>query len=270
MEDLAEAIRSVLTDDEQMTVRQVFYQLVSRGAIEKSELQYRAVVRQLTLMRRDGRADLDSIADNTRWVHKPTSYRNLKEAVDRLARGYRRAKWDDQELYVEVWLEKDALAGVLFPVTGSYDVPLMVTRGYPSVTYLASAAGEIQRVGKPTVLLYCGDYDPSGVDINRNVQDGIHEFAPEADVTLQRIAVTEDQIASLGLPTRPTKRSDARAHKFEGESVELDAIPGRRLRELVEGAIKRYIDMDAWILSSRRELGDRGRLRKWIEALPDA
>ncbi len=125
------AIKTVLaTDETPMTVRQVFYRLVSLGVIDKTEAEYKSTIcRLLTDMRRDGDIPYQWIADNTRWMRKPATYSNLEHAIQETAQFYRRRLWDDQGVYVEVWLEKDALAGVLYPITAQYDVPLMVTRG---------------------------------------------------------------------------------------------------------------------------------------------
>jgi hypothetical protein len=197
-----------LAADNPMTVRQVFYQLVSQGVIAKTEAEYKStVVRLLAAMRRAGEIPFDWIADNTRWMRKPKTYSDVEQALQRTAEAYRRSLWDNQDVYVEIWLEKDALAGVLYRVTSSWDVPLMVTRGYPSLSYLYEAADTIAAVGKPAHLYYFGDNDPSGLDITRAV---------EAEVYFERVAVTAAQITDLGLPTRPTKKTDSRSKGFEG------------------------------------------------------
>ena len=239
MVELRETISEVLAENVPMTVRQVFYQLVSRGAIAKTETEYnQTVVRLLTDMRVSGEIPFSAIADNTRWMRKPRSYSSLEAAIRLTAETYRRATWDNQPVYVEVWLEKDALAGVVLEETGPWDVPLMVTRGYASVSYLYAAAETIRECGKPAYLYYLGDHDPSGVDIPRNVEARLRQFAPEADIHFQRLAVTPAQITEWNLPTRPTKATDTRAKNFTGESVEVDAIPPAQLRSLVRNAIE--------------------------------
>jgi hypothetical protein len=240
------AIYSTLEADHPMTVRQVFYQLVSRRAIEKTEAEYnRTVGRLLTDMRRAGEVPFDWIADNTRWMRKPKSYSSLADMLTQQQRFYRRALWDDQNAYVEIWLEKDALAGVLFEETEPWDVPLMVTRGYPSISYLHQAAMAIRLRGKPAHLYYFGDHDPSGRDITRATEKGLREFAPDADIRFERVAVTEQQIRDLRLPTRPTKKTDSRSKGFHGESVEVDAIPAATLRALARRSIECHIDRAA-------------------------
>jgi hypothetical protein len=117
-----------------VTVRQMFYMLTVRGAVEKKESGYRKAQRQLVLLRREGEVPYNWIADNTRWMRKPTTYAGLGDFFDRAAAYYRQDLWVRSDVYVEVWCEKDALAGVLMPVTREYDVPLMVARGYSSET----------------------------------------------------------------------------------------------------------------------------------------
>jgi hypothetical protein len=121
----------------------------------------------------------------------------------------------------------------------------MVTRGYPSVSYLHNAAVQIESWGKPTLIYYFGDHDPSGVDISRNVEARLREFAPDTQIYFERVAVNPDQIERMGLITRPTKTTDSRSKGFAGESVEVDAIPARTLRAMARDCITACIDEDA-------------------------
>ena len=158
----------LLRDDNPMTIRQLFYRLVSLGTIAKTEAEYKSTVGRLLIeMRRDGEVPFNWIADNTRWMRKPRTHSSLAGFLRRSAETYRRSIWDNQDAYVEVWLEKDALAGVLIDVTDPWDVPLMVTRGYASLSYLHAAAVCIKSKRKPAFLYYLGDHDPSGLDITR-------------------------------------------------------------------------------------------------------
>jgi hypothetical protein len=226
-----------------MTVRQVFYRLVSAGVIAKTENEYKNTVgRLLTEMRLTGDIPYGWIADNTRWMRKPDTHSGLEAIQEHAARTYRRSIWDNQDCYVEVWLEKDALAGVLMDVTEPWDVPLMVTRGYPSLSYVHEAAEAIEAKGKPSFLYYFGDYDPSGLDINRVVETRLRKFAPDADITFNRVAVIEEQIVTMRLPTRPTKMTDSRSKCFGRESVEVDAIPPKTLKAIAEECITGHID----------------------------
>ena len=123
-----------------------------------------------------------------------------------------------------------------------WDVPLLVTRGYASLSYLHEAAEAIAAQCKPAYLYYFGDHDPSGVDIPRNVERRLREFAPDAEIHFERVAVTPEQVLEWKLPTRPTKATDTRAKSFEGESVEVDAIPPAMLRQLTRDCIVRHVD----------------------------
>lgn len=236
------AIHDTLEADNPQTVRGLFYQLVSQGVVPKTEAAYKGLVGRLCVrMRRTGALPYDWLADNTRWMRKPDSHTGLASVLQRTAETYRRNLWADLPVYVEVWLEKDALAGVLYEATRAWDVPLMVTRGYPSLSYVFAAAEALKVHAKPAHLYYLGDHDPSGVDIPRKVEHDLREFAPDVDLHFERLAVTEDQIGRLNLPTRPTKRTDTRAKNFKGESVEVDAIPARQLRALVAEAIAQHV-----------------------------
>ncbi len=271
MENIKAAIYQALKEDAPMTVRQVFYRLVSMGVIHKTEAEYKGtIVRLLSEMRRAGEVPFSWVADNTRWQRKPRTYSSLESMLKRTAETYRRAVWDNQDVYVEVWLEKDALAGVLMEETEAWDVPLMVTRGYPSISYLYSAAETIAEQGKPTYLYYFGDYDPSGLDIPRKVESDLRGFTQElgfdAKIYFERVAVNQSQIKSMKLPTRPTKKTDSRSKGFIGESVEVDAIPPRTLREIVRGCITQHIDDGAYQIMKAAEESERETLQSFRAA----
>jgi hypothetical protein len=263
IQTIRNALYDVLAADNPATVRGVFYQMVGRGVIVKAESEYkRTVCRLLAQMRLSGDIPFGWLADNTRWMRKPTTYSSLESALRITAETYRRSVWDLQSAYVEVWLEKDALAGVLLQVTSPWDVPLMVTRVYPSLSYLYEAAETISRVEKPVYIYYLGDYDPSGVDIPRNVEARLREFAPAAEIHFERIAVTQQQIRDLNLPTRPTKTKDSRAGQFDGESVEVDAIPARVLRDLVDRNIRQHVSQSSLQVLGLAEESERDLLRR--------
>jgi len=261
MAKIRKDLYGVLEGDNPMTVRQVFYQLVSRGVIAKTEAEYKqTVVRLLTTMRRAGELPFGWISDNTRWMRKPRSYSSMNDMLRFTAKTYRRALWDSQPVYVEMWLEKDALAGVVYQETEPWDVPLMVTRGYPSVTYLYDAAEAIAECGKPAYLYSLGDWDPSGVDITRSVERDLRNFAPNAEIVFERIAVTPQQVDELRLPTRPTKKTDSRSKNFSGESVEVDAVPPSVLHRLVRDCIQKHVDQQLLARTRKIEAAERETL----------
>ncbi len=240
---MRDAIYETLRIDNPQTIRGCFYQLTVNGAIEKTEREYKGtVIRLLVEMRVDGTVPFDWISDNTRWQRKPRTWSNMQQALNNTARTYRRALWDDQEAYVEIWCEKDALAGVLLEETAKWDVPLMVSRGFASITYLHECAQAIAAQGKPAHIYYFGDHDPSGVAIDRAIERRLRQFAPDAEIHFDRVAVTPEQIRTWNLPTRPTKKTGTHHKGFKGRSVEVDSIPAAKLRELVRGCIERHVD----------------------------
>lgn len=139
----------------------------------------------------------------------------------------------------------------------------MVFRGYSSVSYLYQIAEEINAHGHPTFIYYFGDHDPSGVDIERFVTERVREMAPDAEIHVERIAVTPAQIKEYDLPTRPTKTTDTRARHFEGESVEVDTLDSATLKELVRAAIWRHLDRDEVQRLVAIEKAERDTLKKF-------
>lgn len=243
-----------------VTVRQLFYAMSVQHLVSKEESGYDLVGRELVKMRETGVFPFHWIADNTRWLRKPRSYAGLEEMLAITAQTYRRSLWLDAPAHVEVWLEKDALSGVLYQETEHYDVPLMVTRGYTSLTFLNSSALALAAQGKPSYIYYLGDHDPSGLDIPVKVEAGLRRYAPDAEIHFERVAVNADQIAAWNLPSRPTKKSDSRAKNFEGESVEVDAIPPAQLRSITRACIERHLDQRRLAQLQRQETQEREQL----------
>lgn len=250
------------------TVRQCFYAMSVRGFIEKTEGGYDKIQNDLTLLRRDGRVPYGSLADSTRWQRKPRTFTTIEAALENTANFYRKALWDDADSYVEAWLEKDALAGVVYPVTARYDVPLMVARGYASLSFLHEAAEYIAELEVPAYIYHLGDYDPSGQDAATAIERTLREMAPEAEIYFERLAVTPEQIEYWKLPSRPTKKTDTRANKFGSDiSVELDAIPPDRLRQIVEDAIERHLPKDQLHVLLQAEKSERAVLGDLVRRL---
>jgi hypothetical protein len=236
------AIRAFDSNGTPATVRQMFYALTVLGVIVRTEQGYKRVCRHLLKMRRLGIVPYGFVADNTRWMRKRDSYASLADFLERTQDLYRKAEWDDLDVRVEIWIEKDALAGVVYGITDRWDVPLMVTRGYSSETFVYEAAQEINRNGKKTFIYYFGDYDPSGVSTPEDVLRKLESWT--SLIAFTRVAVNPDQITSMQLPTRPTKRTDSRAKTWTGDSVGLDAIPPNVLRNLVQDVIQSHLPAD--------------------------
>ena len=257
-----------------MTVRQVFYQLVSLGVVPKTENGgYRPVQEQVLKMRREGVLPWSFIADGTRWMRKPDSYDSVDDAIVSMHRTYRRNLWPDQNVRIEVWLEKDALAGVVAPMTSAWDIPLMVSRGTSSATFLHSAGQAArnawERDQTETIVYALYDFDAAGARAARTIEAGLREHGGDAPVTFELLALTSDQIEEWELPTRPAKATDPEAHKFGSEAVELDAIPPDKLTELVDEAVRQHIDADAWNHERLSEESERSFLEGLVEGRRD-
>jgi hypothetical protein len=256
-----QALYQIVSGMKPMTVRQVFYQATVRGVVEKTEAGYNKVQTDLVQMRRSGDIPYGWLTDNTRFQRKPRSYGDVEEALQETARLYRKSLWADAECSVEIWLEKDALSGVVYPVTSMYDVPLMVARGYASLSFLHGAAEDINELDVPTYIYHLGDYDPSGVNAAEKIESTLRELAPDAEIHFERIAVTPSQIEYWGLPTRPTKETDSRAKNFGEISVELDAIEPDMLRSLVRRHIERHLPREQFEILKQAEDSERQILR---------
>jgi hypothetical protein len=258
-----QALFDIVQAMEPMTVRQVFYQATVRGLVEKAESGYAKVQVDLTVMRRAGELPYGWLADNTRWQRKPRTFASVEDALRDTAAFYRKSLWTNADSYVEIWLEKDALSGVIYPVTSMYDVPLMVARGYASLSFLYSAAEYINTLDVPTYIYHLGDFDPSGVNAGEKIEETLDELAPDATIIFERLAVTRRQIQNWNLPTRPTKKSDTRSKGFGAISVELDAIDPNQLRTIVQDAIERHLPADQFEVLKAAEESEReiiGRL----------
>ncbi len=242
-------IMAILRNDHPMTVRQVFYQLVARSTIEKTEEEYQGtVIRLLTTMRLSGEVPFAWIIDESRRTRQTQTFDNVADAVRDTAEFYRRSALRECSDYLEIWSEKEALASIIWDVASEYDVPVIVSKGMPSLTQLYGSAVEIRRAAEADKYSYIyqfGDHDPSGVLIPDVIERRLNQLCERFDCSppiVERVALTEEQIAEFSLPTRPTKRKGNRhAAGFEGNSTELDALPASELRNLVRECIERHI-----------------------------
>lgn len=226
-----------------LTIRHLFYKLVSAGVIQKTEQAYHKVIYHTCQMRKQGYLPYSVFADNTRLVRKADSYDSLTEALEFWSQSYRRELWTKQAVYVELWSEKDAISNIIYGIADEYNVPLMINRGFGSLTFLYNAAETIKRQnkkGKFAIIYYLGDHDPSGVKASNDVEKKLTGFG--CIFRFEKLAVNPDQIQEFNLPTRPTKKSN-HSKGFEGESVEIDALDPKFLQKLVRDAIESNINV---------------------------
>jgi hypothetical protein len=261
------ALYDIVAMHQPMTVRQTFYQATVQGIVPKTEAGYKyQVCPALTDLRKDGVMPYGWLVDNTRRTIQARTFGSMEDALTETAKFFRRSLWREAPVYVEVWIEKDALAGVVEDVTLDYDVPLMVSRGYSSLSFLSDAAEVIAEEGKPCFIYHLGDHDPSGVEAGQKIEETLRELAPFADIRFKRLAVTEEQIEALDLPSRPTKDSDPRTKNWDGgDSVELDAIEPDELRNIVRAAIERHVDQDQLQFLREQEEREKGILTMFAQ-----
>jgi len=262
MEERAEFLIGYASEHGPVTVRGLYYQaeVAALPGISKDDKDYDKVQRQVLKLRREGRLDYSDIADATRWMRKPTSHDSVEEALRATARLYRKNLWLDADDYVEIWAEKDALAGVIYPVTSLYDVPLMVTRGFSSETFAYEAIAARKGDRRTYHVYYLGDFDRAGQDAAKSLHEKLKRFASEEGikVVFVQVAVTEQLIVDLDLPTREPKRKSAADKKWPHDfACELDAIPPDLLRAIVEACIDRHLPQDKLAVLKAAEESER-------------
>jgi hypothetical protein len=262
--DRRQALYEICREFQPASVRQVFYQATVRGLIPKLEAGYQKIKTDLVDMRRTGMLPYAWVVDYTRWQRRPATFDSIDSALKITSEAYRKALWSECNSYVEIWLEKDALSGVVFPTTEKFDVPLMVARGYASESFLYSAGLAVKQMaahGKKCFIYHFGDFDPSGQDAARVIEKRLRDHSGGVDLSFERVAVTPRQIEEWNLPTRPTKSSDPRAKKFGDTSVELDAIDPHRLRALVQACVERHLPPEEYAVLLEAEKSEQELFR---------
>jgi len=235
-----------------MTVRQVYYQLVAKNILPNTPASYTRTSKILNTARREGHIAWESIVDRVRVPVMPRQFESMHHFVNEIKRSYRRHRWEDQRHYVEVMVEKEALAGILVPITQKYHVSLLVNKGYASASAMHDVASRMAYEAgirqKECHILYLGDHDPSGMDMVRDIQDRLVGFGAPSHVS--RIALTFDQIEQYRPPPNPAKITDPRSKQYRQEygngSWELDALDPEVLAEILEINIRKYLDVVIW------------------------
>jgi hypothetical protein len=251
IEELREVLYEIVEEHYPITVRGAFYQATARSVVPKTENEgYRPVQRELLKMRREGVVPWGWITDGSRTVFGHRRYGNLDSYARQVASNYRKDYWYGSDEYVEVWMEKDALRGVIAPVViGEFGLNLFVSKGQSSATYLYEAAEDMIFDGRPTHVYVLSDFDPGGFRIFDRIDRELKDFVGDAvELHVERIAVTPEQIERHQLPTRPVKDKDPQRAKFEREHgtdcVELDAMTPEVLRSLIRGYLESHMDPD--------------------------
>lgn len=249
---LKNALPIVRDYGQQLTIRALHYRLVAAG-MTNDQQHYKKVCSSMANARWDGVLRFESFLDHERQTIGSTPYEpttvdekvgTAKHQIKLWANNYSKNRWENQPIYPEVFIEKKALQGMFEKPCREMDVALNPCKGYPSLTFLNDAARRISDAvaeGKEPIILYFGDYDCTGEDIPRSIQDNLDRLGCAVEV--RRVALFEDQVIKWKLPPAPTKTTDSRAAAWDGlGQVELDAVEPRQLIKLIETSLNSVFD----------------------------
>jgi hypothetical protein len=242
-----------------LTLRQLYYQFVSRDLIANKQTEYKRLGDIINNARLAGEIDWDAIEDRTRNVRKPSAWESPAEIIDAVAQQYKEDLWEGQEYRPEVWIEKDALVGVIEPVCQKFRVPYFACRGYSSQSEQYAAGQRFRdqiEKGFTPIILHLGDHDPSGIDMTRDNQDRLTMFACD-DIEVRRLALNWDQVTKYNPPPNPAKETDSRAgnyiETYGQSSWELDALDPKTISRLISNELEELIDDEAWAKALAKE-----------------
>jgi len=269
--DLIQLAAAILAQEHPMTVRQLYYQLVVRQAIENSQSAYNRVGRAMVAARLEGAVPWEHIEDRTRRPRSVSMWDDLADFGETIRRAYRRDVWNTQPALLEAWLEKDALSGIFEDVLRPYGVTLNVGKGYDGWSSIHGAAARWGAAdgtdGGPAVsIIYFGDHDPSGEDMLRSLQERLAQLGSHP--TFEKVAILHEDIDLYNLPPDFAKTSDTRHAGFVAEhgdaTVELDALPVAILRQRLTRAVESRMDLKALAAVRRQEKRDLARLNELL------
>jgi hypothetical protein len=251
-----------------LTLRQLFYQFVSRAAIANAQSEYKRLGAIIRDGRRAGLIDWDAIEDRTRGLENWRTYDAPEDAIREIAEGYAEDPWPGQRCRPEVCIEKDALTGIIEPVCRRWMLPSFAARGNGSDSELYRAGRRFARMlaaGRRPLVLYLGDHDPTGLDASRDVRERLKMFA-RADIEVRRVALNMDQVERYRPPPNTAKETDSRyvayVSEFGPECWELDALDPNVIDALIEAEIAGVVDQGAWNSAMARE---RASAERWSD-----
>lgn len=272
-----ETINNILEEYRQqdfiLTLRQLYYQLVSRDIIPNNVKEYAKLSILLTKGRMAGIVDWSAIEDRGRSPKIPFYINGVQEALDVIANQYMIDRQEGQENYIEVWVEKDALSNVFARVTEPYHVRLMVNKGYSSSSAMYEAAKRFKtayrRNGQRGILLYFGDHDASGKDMVRDVKERLEEMEVQG-LLVYNPALTMAQVNQYNPPENPAKQTDPRAkwyiEKYGDSSWELDALPPPALMKIVRDNVVKWMDLELFKEMRIKEANQKSVITKYAES----
>ncbi|QDT34084.1 toprim domain-containing protein [Thalassoglobus polymorphus] len=249
--NLALVAVNMLIDEHPTTLRGWMYRVVSAGWLPSTDNKhYRRIGRIATRLREEGVVPFSWLVDGVRSTQKPSSWAGLDDYADVVAESYRKDFWAGMDDYIHVIVEKDAMAGVLSPITREYDVALSPIRGYSSLSFAHEIASTWNKVDKPIYCYFLGDFDPSGFDLERDIKDKLDRYTTGCEVHWIRLGVNVEDFEEFDLLPLKTKPGDKRAAAFIQEHgsqcAELDAIPSSAIRQRLRDAIESHIPHEEW------------------------
>lgn len=276
--DLIGLVNEVINDYKaqgyELTLRQVYYQLVARGYIPNNERSYKNIGNLINDGRLAGLIDWYAITDRTRNLRGNSHWDTPAEVIESAKYSYLLDKWEGQPNYVEVWVEKDALVDVVGQACRPLDVPYFSCRGYTSQSEMWMAAQRFKRQNfrEQRIIIHLGDHDPSGIDMTRDIQERLDMFG--ADVYVKRVALTMEQIDFYSPPPNPAKITDSRCDKYIAqyghESWELDALEPKVITDLIKEQVTMYRDDDLYQQVCSKESREKRELQMLCDRYDDA
>lgn len=248
---LIDEANEILAAESPMTLRQLFYRLVSSSAINNDKRSYTALCRVMTKARKDGRIDFDHMVDRSRPTYTPYVFDDPQDYARSIKSSYRKDYWLSQSWYVEIWTEKDSISGSIEPITDELGITVRVGRGYLSTTRKYEIARHFMHgrgKDKSIQVFYLGDFDPSGMDLEKDAVAEIRKHG--AQFNIDRLAIHHADIARFNLPPLRVKDDDSRSKNFKrshgNKCVELDALPVEELRRRIRESVSALIDHERW------------------------
>ncbi len=270
IEKANEIIAEYMADGYDMTLRQLYYQFVARGYLPNTEKSYNKMTILISDARLAGLVDWYAIVDRTRNLVGESHWASPASIVRSAAQGFQVDKWENQPNRVEVWIEKEALSGVLAAVCPGLDVDYFSCRGYVSQSEQWRAAQRLLQYkanGQNPIIIHLGDHDPSGIDMTRDIGERLFTFG--INVEVNRIALNMDQVEAEQPPPNPAKVTDSRYATYRDQygdySWELDALPPSYLTNLITETVEGYRDQDLW----DEKLQEETRGREELGAIAD-
>lgn len=251
----------------QLTLRQLYYQFVARDLLENSQRNYKSLGNTISKARLAGLVSWDAIADNGRNAGRRLIQPSVEGAFTGLAGRYALDLWRDQDHYVEVWVEKDALSGIIKRPANKWGVAYLACKGFLSSSEMYEASKRFARAkedGQRGVLIHLGDHDPSGIDMTRD--NGTRLKTMWQDVEIRRVALNMDQIEEYSPPPNPAKTTDSRYDAYRAEhgdeSWELDALEPSVIESIIDEEIRSIVDIDLFDATSSEEQENERILRR--------